>query len=82
MADALKQNIEQASDYLERFRSAPLPHRIDGRSVLSASGDGFENASPFASGQYRTGFFTRFGSTIPGFGDTPSCTPSRSAGWT
>jgi 5-carboxymethyl-2-hydroxymuconic-semialdehyde dehydrogenase len=46
MTDALKQNLERAADYLERFRSEPLPHRIDGRTVLSASGDEFDNASP------------------------------------
>lgn len=46
MTDALQENLERASKYLERFRSSPLPHWIDGREVLSASGDEFVNSSP------------------------------------
>ncbi|MGD8340309.1 MAG: 5-carboxymethyl-2-hydroxymuconate semialdehyde dehydrogenase [Gammaproteobacteria bacterium] len=46
MTDALKRNLEHASTYLQRYASAPLPHRIGGSDAVPASGEDFENRSP------------------------------------
>jgi 5-carboxymethyl-2-hydroxymuconic-semialdehyde dehydrogenase len=42
----LTANLTLARQYLERFRAAPVPHRIAGEAVLSASGATFETLDP------------------------------------
>ena len=50
MTEALNRNLATADRYLERFRSAPLRHRIGGRELESASGESFDNRSPVDNG--------------------------------
>lgn len=46
MSDSLDVNLARAEQYLERFGSAPLLHRIGSAERPSASGATFENRSP------------------------------------
>ena len=46
MSDDFNRNLAAAETLLLRFRQAPLPHWIDGRTVASTSGETFTNTTP------------------------------------
>ncbi|TDJ69228.1 MAG: 5-carboxymethyl-2-hydroxymuconate semialdehyde dehydrogenase [Proteobacteria bacterium] len=46
MGDTLADNLVRAQGYLERFRSEPLAHFINGRVITGRSGELFDNSTP------------------------------------
>jgi 5-carboxymethyl-2-hydroxymuconic-semialdehyde dehydrogenase len=46
VTDALKRNLERADQYLERFGTSPLLHRINGTELAPDAGEFFENRAP------------------------------------